>query len=160
MENSRIRPMAQALLDSIGPRLTGSPQMKRAQDWAVGMLESWGVDAGVEDYGTWVGWDRGISHIDLVEPRVRSLEGRILAWSPGTGGTPVEGPVVAVPAAEGTGDFQSFLETVDGRYVMLSYPEPSCRPDEQWEEVALPGSYQRMREEREEAEQAWNRYLQ
>ena len=36
--NSHLEPLAQALLDSIGPRLTGSPGMERAQDWAVRML--------------------------------------------------------------------------------------------------------------------------
>jgi carboxypeptidase Q len=94
---SRLEPMAQALLDSIGPRLTGSPGMERAQDWAVRMLRGWGVDARLEEYGTWEGWARGTSHIDLVSPRVRSLEGRLLAWSPGTGGEPVEAPVTFLP---------------------------------------------------------------
>ena len=42
MENSSFEPMAQVLLDSIGPRLTGSPQMEHAQEWAVAMLSSWG----------------------------------------------------------------------------------------------------------------------
>jgi carboxypeptidase Q len=160
MESSQIRPLAQALLDSVGPRLTGSPQMKRAQDWAVRMLESWGVETRVEDYGTWLGWDRGISHIDLVSPRVRSLEGRTLAWSPGTGGTPVEGPVVHIPEMRTPGDFEAFLGTVPGKYVMLTFPEPTCRPDEQWAEYALPASYERMRREREAAEEAWNASLQ
>ncbi|SVD86831.1 uncharacterized protein METZ01_LOCUS439685, partial [marine metagenome] len=43
MNNSQLEPMAQALLDSIGPRLTGSPQMERAQAWAAERLENWGV---------------------------------------------------------------------------------------------------------------------
>ena len=42
MNQSRIEPMAQTLLDSIGPRLTGSPHRERAQDWAATMLSSWG----------------------------------------------------------------------------------------------------------------------
>jgi carboxypeptidase Q len=41
---------------------------------------------------------RGTSHIDLVEPRVRSLEGQILAWSPGTGGEPLEAEVTFCPS--------------------------------------------------------------
>src|SRR5690606_30991759 len=110
-ERSQLEPLAQALLDSLGPRLTGSPGMERAQDWAVRMLESWGVDARIEPYGTWEGWERGISHIDLLAPRVRSLEGRILAWSPGTGGRPVEGGVTFLPEIESAADWQAFLET-------------------------------------------------
>lgn len=160
MFNSRIEPMAQALLDSIGPRLTASPQMERAQDWAVKMLESWGVDARTEQYGTWLGWDRGPSHIDLMTPRVRSLEGRILAWSPGTDGTPVEGGVVYIPPMSGPADFQAFLPQVRGNYVLTSFPQPTCRADEQWEEFALPASFQRMEQEREAAEREWNQRLQ
>ncbi|HSG48358.1 MAG TPA: M20/M25/M40 family metallo-hydrolase [Longimicrobiales bacterium] len=159
MENSRIEALAQALLDSIGPRLTGSPQSERAQEWAVRTLESWGVDARREAYGTWLGWDRGPSHIDLVAPRVRSLEGRILAWSPGTGGVAAEGGVVAIPTLRSPADLQTFLRQVSGRYVMISYPQPTCRADEQWEEFALPASYERMRAEREAAREAWEASL-
>jgi len=156
MENSRIEALAQALLDSIGPRLTGSPGMERAQEWAVRTMASWGIRARTEEYGTWLGWDRGPSHIDLMAPRVRSLEGRILAWSPGTEGRPVEGPVVALPEMASTADFQAFLPQVRGKYVLVSFPEPTCRADEQWEEFALPASYERMQAEREAAENAWN----
>ncbi len=153
---SQLRPMAQALLDSIGPRLTASPGMERAQDWAVGMLRSWGYDAERERYGTWEGWDRGPSAVTLIEPRVRSLEGRILAWSPGTEGQSVEGPVAVPPAIEGRDDWDRFLSGVRGRWVMLSFPEPTCRSDEQWREFALPGSFERMDRERTAAERAWN----
>lgn len=55
MNNSRVESMAQALLDSIGPRLTGSPHSERAQEWAVKMLGSWGIPAEREQYGTWEG---------------------------------------------------------------------------------------------------------
>lgn len=159
MDNSHFEPLAQALLDSIGPRLTASPHMERAQDWAVKTLESWGIEARLEQYGTWEGWDRGVSHIDLVEPRVRSLEGRILAWSPGTGGRPVEGQVAYLPEIEAPGDWQAFLGTVRGKWVMLSYPEPSCRAAEQWQEFAAPGSYERYGEARSLEARRWNQSL-
>ena len=147
--------MAQSLLDSIGPRLTGSPQSERAQAWAVELLESWGYDAAVEDYGTWEGWDRGTSHVDLLSPRVRSLEGRILAWSPGTGGEPVEGPVTYPPPMDGPGDWRAFLDTVEGTWVMMSFPEPTCRTDDQWRTFAQEGSFERMDEGRDAARSAW-----
>src|SRR5690606_3494763 len=112
--------------------------------------------ARVEPYGTWEGWDRGPSHIDLVSPRVRSLEGRILAWSPGTGGEPVEGPVTYLPEIRSPADWDRFLGTVEGHWVMLSFPEPSCRPDEQWEEFAMEGSFERMAQTREAGRIRWN----
>ena len=76
------------LFDSIGPRLTGGPGIKAASDWVINTYKSWGIEAKREPYGTWRGWRRGVSHIDLVTPRVRSLEGMMLAWSPGTTGRP------------------------------------------------------------------------
>jgi hypothetical protein len=156
MNQSRIEPMAQALLDSIGPRLTGSPQMERAQDWAAPMMSGWGYDAGLEQYGTWEGWDRGVSHVDLIAPRVRSLEGRILAWSPGTGGRPVDGEVVALPEMAGAADFQAFLPQVEGKFVLIDFPQPTCRTNSQWQEYAMDGSFERMNEARQAAQQAWN----
>ena len=157
--NSHVEPLAQALLDSIGPRLTGSPGMERAQDWAVRMLESWGVDARLERYGTWEGWDRGPSHIDLVEPRVRSLEGRILAWSPGTGGRPVQAGVTYLAEIDSRTDWESFLTTVRGKWVMMSIPQPTCRPNDQWLEYQADGSGQRMSEARQQTSQRWNQSL-
>ena len=90
MDSSRVEPLGQALLDSIGPRLTGSPGMLAASDWAIAQYTSWGIEAKRENYGTWRGWRRGVSHIDLVAPRTRSLDGTMLAWSPGTKGKPVK----------------------------------------------------------------------
>jgi hypothetical protein len=152
---SRLEPLAQALLDSLGPRLTGSPGMERAQDWAVRTLRSWGVDARLDRYGTWEGWDRGPSHVDLVSPRVRSLEGRILAWSPGTDGRPVDAGVTYPPPIGTSADWQAFLEGVRGKWVMLSFPQPTCRPNAQWIEFGMEGSALRMAQARQEAEQRW-----
>jgi hypothetical protein len=159
MNDSQLEPLAQVLLDEIGPRLTASPGMERAQAWAVETMRGWGIEARLEEYGTWEGWNRGVSHIDLVSPRVRSLEGRILAWSPGTGGRPVEGGVTYPPEMTSPADWGAFLGTVSGKWVMLSYPEPTCRADEQWAEFAMEGSAERMAEERELGEERWSRSL-
>jgi carboxypeptidase Q len=159
MERSTLEPLAQALLDSIGPRLTGSPGMERAQSWAVSMLESWGVDARQERYGTWEGWRRGPTRIELVEPRVRSLEGQMLAWSAGTGGTPVPAGVSYLPEIDTAADWDAFLRTVRGKWVLLSYPQPTCRPNEQWVAYQANGSAQRMSEARRLASDRWNQSL-
>ena len=129
MENSQVYPLSQALLDPIGPRLTGSPEHNAAIDWLLGKYEEWGISARREQYGTWAGWRRGISHIDLIEPRVRSLEGIMLAWSPGTSG-PIEGDVVLLPEVSSRAEFDGWLETISGKIVLVSSAEPTCRPDE------------------------------
>ncbi|MCC7132946.1 MAG: peptidase M28, partial [Gemmatimonadales bacterium] len=79
MDSSRVPSLAQAFLDSIGPRLTGTPEYGAAADWTIARYRDWGIEAARETYGTWRGWRRGTSHIDLVSPRVRSLEGTMLA---------------------------------------------------------------------------------
>src|SRR5690606_19832149 len=69
MQNTQVGALAQVLLDAIGPRLTGSPAMQAAHDWAVRTYTAWGIEARNEQYGTWRGWERGVTHIDLVRPR-------------------------------------------------------------------------------------------
>ena len=82
MDSSQTYPLGQALLDSVGPRLTGTPGQKAANQWLLSKYRSWGIDAREESYGTWRGWRRGITHVDLLQPRVRSLEAIMLAWPP------------------------------------------------------------------------------
>ncbi len=154
MENSQAWQLAQALMDSVGPRLTGSPGQKRANDWAVATYTRWGIEAKNEQYGTWRGWERGITHIDLIEPRVRTLEGTMLAWSPGTSGK-VRGEVVSLPRFENQAAYQRWLSSVRGKWVAISFPEPSCRPDSNLERWATPESLERFRAERTEARRAW-----
>src|SRR5687767_3177977 len=155
MDNSQLPRLAQSLLDSIGPRLTGTPGMKAGNDWLVKMYSSWGVPAHNERYGTWVDWQRGISHVDLLTPRVRSLEGGLLAWSPGTGGRDVTGAAVVLPAFADSVAFEAWLPQVRGKFVLISFAEPTCRPNEQWQALGAPGSFERMDAARAAARTAW-----
>ncbi len=154
-ENSQAYRLAQALMDSVGPRLTGSPGHLAANEWLVSMFQRWGIEARNEQYGTWMGWDRGITHIDLVEPRVRSLEGMMLAWSPGTQGT-ARAAVVALPELADSAEFVAWLPQAAGKFVLVSYPQPTCRTDANWEEYATEESFERMQAEREAASDAWD----
>jgi carboxypeptidase Q len=155
MDNSQLPRMAQALLDSVGPRLTGSPGMKAGNDWLVKTYASWGVTARNEQYGTWPEWRRGISHIDLLTPRVRSLEGGLLAWSPGTEGRDVTGAAIVLPDFSDSAAFEAWLPNARGKFVLVSYAEPTCRPNEQWRRLAAPGSFERMDSARSRARTAW-----
>jgi hypothetical protein len=137
MDRSQVYDLAQTLLDSVGPRLTGAPGMKAASDWVISTYGKWGITARAENYGTWRGWRRGTSHLDLIAPRVRSLEGGLLAWSVGTPkGRPVEADVVLLPDLADSTAFAAWLPSVKGKYVALSFPQPTCRPDPAWEEYA------------------------
>jgi carboxypeptidase Q len=154
MEASQTYALAQALLDSIGPRLNGSPAHKAANDWAVKMFRSWGIEARNEQFGTWMSWERGVTHIDLVEPRVRSLEGTLLAWSAGTRGK-VRGDVVILPDVADSAAFQAWLPQARNKFVLVSSPEPTCRPNSDWEEYATEESFERMQAQRDTARQEW-----
>ena len=155
-EGSRVEPLAQALMDSIGPRLTGSPGEAAAHAWAVARYREWGIDARSERYGTWTEWRRGITHVDLVRPRVRSLEATLLAWSPGTSG-PVEAEAVALPAAATREEFDAWLAGAKGKWVLVSQPPLTCRPAESWTRWAVPEAAARMERARAEADSAWAR---
>ena len=154
-EGSQIEALAQALIDSIGPRLMGTPAYDRAGDWLLSLYESWGIEAEKRDYGTWTGWERGITHIDMIEPRVRSLSGMMLAWSAGTDG-PVEGDVVVLPGSVNSSQsLEAWLPEVRGKFVAISFPEPTCRADESWEEWATEESFASLNERRDAARQGW-----
>ena len=155
MDNSQAARLAQTLTDSIGPRLTGTPGMKAANDWAVSMFRSWGIEARNEQYGTWRAWRRGTTHIDLIAPRVRTLEGMILAWSPGTRGA-VEGRAMTVPAFRAPAEFQAWLPQTRGNFVLVSAAQPSCRPMDNWEEFGAPGAVESIQRQRSEATSAYN----
>ena len=155
-QNSQLKELAHELLDSIGPRLVGTPQMRNAHNWAVEKFESWGIPAEKEQWGEWRGWERGVTHIDMVEPRLRTLEGRQLAWSPSTGKEPVTAEVITLPAeVEDSISFQQWLPNVKGKFVLISMKEPTGRPDYNWEEFATEESFEKMKHEREQQTEAW-----
>ena len=71
--SSQLANLAHELFDVIGPRLVGTPQMKNAHDWAVKKYTDWGMRSYNHQWGIWRGWERGITHIDMLEPRLRTL---------------------------------------------------------------------------------------
>ncbi|PRP66504.1 M20/M25/M40 family metallo-hydrolase [Nonlabens agnitus] len=158
-ENSQLENLAHELMDVVGPRLVGSPQMKAAGDWAVNKYKSWGIDAKTEKYGDWRGWERGITHIDLVAPRVQTLQGMQLAWSPSTGKKGVRGEVVALPTVSNEAEFQNWLKTIKGKIVLTSMPQSTGRPDENWEEFATPESFEKMKEMRDTLNQQFRKNM-
>lgn len=157
-ESSQVQRLAQVLLDSIGPRLTGSPGMQAANDWAVRTYLAWGIEARNEQYGTWRGWRRGITHVDLLEPRVRTLHATMLAWSAGTGGART-GEAVLFPEVVDRAGLEQWLATVRGRMVLLDAAEVTCRPLENWEEWGRPETVEGLKERQAAIDDAWTRRL-
>ncbi|MSR35221.1 MAG: M20/M25/M40 family metallo-hydrolase [Gemmatimonadetes bacterium] len=154
---SRVLDLAQALMDSVGPRLTGTPGSTAASDWLVRSYRSWGIDARAESYGTWHGWRRGITHLDLIAPRVRTLEATMLAWSPGSRG-PVTAPAVILPELRDEGERAAFLGAVKGKVVLVTAPQPSCRPQDSWQKWAAPESIELLQQARDSTRARWSRH--
>jgi carboxypeptidase Q len=156
IDSSPLLRLSAQLFDSIGPRLTGTPSLRRANDWLVATYRSFGIAARNEQYGTWRGWRRGHSHIDLVAPRVRSLEGTMLAYSPGTGGQDLAAATVILPRFADSASFVRWLPHARGKLVLVSAPQPTCRPREDWDRNATPTSKVRMDSLRAATTREWD----
>ncbi len=144
MDSSRVQQLAQIFFDSIGPRLTGTARQKMANDWVVKNYQAWGIDAKNEQFGTWRGWRRGHSHIDLIEPRPRTLEGTMLGYSPGTKKKDLVASPIVLPRFTDSTEFVKWLPTAKGKLVLISAPMPTCRPVEEYTREATPVSKARM----------------
>jgi hypothetical protein len=158
-KHSQLQILAHELLDGIGPRLVGTPQMKKANEWAVDKYASWGISARNEQWGEWKGWERGITHIDMLSPRVKSLEGTQLSWSPSTKGKAVKAEIVIIPDLADSIAFVNWLPTVKGKFVMISMNQPTGRPDDNWQQFATKESFDKLKKERTELTDAWRKRL-
>ncbi|MCF3108935.1 M20/M25/M40 family metallo-hydrolase [Niabella sp. CC-SYL272] len=157
-QHSQLEKLAGELLDGIGPRLVGTPEMQKAGDWAIARFESWGIRSNKQSFGEWRGWQRGISQVDMIAPRIKSLEATQLAWSPATK-TPVQGEVVPLPFVNNAGEFTAWLKTIKGKVVLISQYQRSGRPDYQIKEFASPELYEKMMKERADDAEAFRKAM-
>lgn len=154
-ENSQLENLAHELMDVVGPRLVGTPQMNKAHDWAVAKYASWGISAENQEWGKWRGWERGITHVDLVSPRVVSLSGMQLAWSPSTTKKGITANLITLPEVSDSLAFARWLPNVKDKFVMVSMHQPTGRPDYNWEEFATEESFEKMKSERDALQKEW-----
>ena len=157
--NSQLKVLGHELMDQVGPRLVGTPQMQQAHDWAVDKYKTWNIPAENQKWGEWRSWERGITHIDMVHPRVQSLRGMQLAWSPTTSKKGITAEVIALPTVNNEAEFKSWLPKVKGKFVMIAMPQPTGRPDHDWKEWATEESFERMKTERNQLADAWQKNL-
>jgi hypothetical protein len=144
MQQSQTEQLAQVLMDSIGPRLSGSPGFVSAAEWLEKKYREWGITVRRERYGTWRGWNPGTVHMQLTSPRVQNLEVELLAWSPGTNGRAVEGDVVVIPQLADAAAARRWLGTVRGKFVLVSPPENMCRAPQELERYARASTVRRL----------------
>ncbi|MCC7400539.1 MAG: M20/M25/M40 family metallo-hydrolase [Chitinophagaceae bacterium] len=158
-QNSQLKILAHELFDKIGPRLVGTPKMQQANDWAVAKYQSWGIDARNEKWGEWRGWERGVSHIDMIAPWVKTLAGTQLAWCPSTKGKTITADVIILPDLADSASYAAWLPNVKGKFVMISMLQPTGRPDADWEKYGTEKSRDKMNKERDSLSRAWTKRI-
>lgn len=86
--NSKIMEIASGLMDGIGPRLTGSPNAKRANEWTRDQLTAFGLsNAHLESWGPFGrGWSNEYANVRMTSPDTAPLIAYAKAWTPGTNG--------------------------------------------------------------------------
>src|SRR5215211_3535015 len=94
MHHSELMQNLQYLSDVIGPRLSGSPAMRRANEWTASRFKGYGLTSRLEPYEFGVTWERGRATMRLLAPFTRAITAHSWAWTEGTGGKPVDGTVV------------------------------------------------------------------
>ena len=128
--NSKILETVHVLTDVYGPRLTGSPNLKAAGEWAIERLHAWGLKNGhLEpwDFGR-VGWTNERLSAHIVSPVKDALVAEVLAWTPGTSGV-VRGQAIQLtlpqrPTREAlTAHLDQFKDSVKGRIVLMGVPQ-------------------------------------
>ncbi|MDQ6887369.1 MAG: M20/M25/M40 family metallo-hydrolase [Gemmatimonadota bacterium] len=126
---SHVAADLQHLTDVIGPRLTGTAELRRANDWTQSKFREYGMDSTwQEGWGFGCAWTRGPMSIRMIAPQSRWLIGESWAWSPGTDGV-ARGPVVFVDAKTRDDFAQRFAGKLRGAWVMTSPAFPIINPD-------------------------------
>ncbi|MGA2136437.1 MAG: M20/M25/M40 family metallo-hydrolase [Bryobacteraceae bacterium] len=122
-QNSKVMESAFYLTDVYGPRLTGSPGLKAAGEWAVRRMTEFGLsNPNLEKWGPFGrGWTCVHFSAQQKEPQFAPLMGFAQPWSPGTNG-PVSGePVLAVLRTDA--DLDKFKGKLKGKIVLLQDPK-------------------------------------
>ena len=125
--NSKVMEIASGLMDFIGPRLTGSPNMKRANEWTRDKLTEFGlVNAHLESWGPFGhGWSYESCSLRLVAPDVAQLWALPRAWSASTNGV-IRGVPVKVKL-ETKEDLDKNKGKLAGKFVLLG-DVPDIKP--------------------------------
>jgi len=126
LERSQVMRTIHYLSDVYGPRLTGSPNLKNAGEWALQQLVAWGVENPHKDPWDWghPGWHNERVSAHVVAPIKDQLTCEVVAWTPGTGGAVTTEVIHVLPPDEPTQDeltayFEKISNKVDGKIALV-----------------------------------------
>lgn len=118
LTHSHVMEYASGLMDGIGPRLTGSPNVKRANEWTRDQLAAMGCsNAHLEDWGEFgMGWQQLNTWVRMSSPDTAVMIAQAQPWSPATAG-PVIAPAVWVQIKTEK-DFDTYKGKLAGKIVL------------------------------------------
>src|SRR5437899_5936311 len=124
---SEVMEKLEYLADHIGPRMTGTPQLKQANDWRAEMFRKYGLaNVKLEPWSIEHAWTRGNASARIVAPVIHIITLASAAWSPGTNGV-MRGPVVYFDAKT-PADFEKFRGKLKGAMVIYQEPQSLSPP--------------------------------
>src|SRR5471032_2751093 len=123
-QRSEVMDTLSWLSDVYGPRLTGSPTLRQAAEWARDQLTRWGmVNAALEPSGSSSrGWSLERFSIEMTEPQYMRITGYPRAWSPA-----LASPLIGTPTVvdvKSKDDFEKYRGKLRGAIVMNGRPDP------------------------------------
>jgi carboxypeptidase Q len=117
LQRSKVMEIESYLTDVYGPRLTGSPNIREAADWAEKTMKEWGLaNVHTETWPFGRGWQNQRFVANAVTPRAYPLIAYPKAWTPGTSG-PVSGEATIAVIANDK-DFDTYRGKLRGKFVL------------------------------------------
>jgi len=127
MNHSQLMLNASELMDRIGPRLTNSHNIRKAEDWALAKFRSFGLaNVHREPFAFGRGWNFTTSSARMIEPRPIDMVEIPVAWTPGTNG-PIRAPIVVAPMSK-VEHFAAWHGKLAGKIVLVTLPGTSDEP--------------------------------
>ncbi|HLW87283.1 MAG TPA: M28 family peptidase [Terriglobales bacterium] len=119
LRHSHIMEYASALMDGIGPRLTGSPNVKRANEWTRDQFTAMGcANAHLEDWGEFgMGWQQLNTWVRMSSPDTAVFIAQAAPWSPATNGA-INVPAVSMEVKK-VEDLDKYKGKISGKIVLL-----------------------------------------
>src|SRR3989442_11793131 len=128
LNRSKVMRNLQYLADVIGPRLTGSPAARAANDWTMRQFQEYGLAAQLEQWNFGGRWERGALSVRMTAPRAHDVIAASWAWAPGSNGRTIRGPVVRIDGST-PDSLAAHLRQTRGAFAKLRPPAPVWNAD-------------------------------
>jgi hypothetical protein len=128
LHRSEVMQNLEYLTDNIGPRLSTSPAMRRANDWTASRFQAYSLKSRLEPYEFGISWERGTAVLRLTAPFTREVTAYSWAWTEGTSGKTLAGPVMLADLSTPE-SLAVYRDKMKGNWVLPRAPFPLWNPD-------------------------------